>query len=145
MQMVATLTSLFRKDIAVYHTLLSKISASNHLSKEEKTQAIVCLTGLLSTSRQLSKLFTKNITEIQEQYDIHLHVIIYLLTYVTIDSHLQKQILEEVLSLIMGQGENKESKKQIYYYEKLVMNYATCNYRIVELYESKLKDVLPRI
>lgn len=116
MRMVTTLTSLFRKDIAVYHTLLSKISASNHLSKEEKTQAIVCLTELLSTSRQLSKIFTKNITEIQEQYHIHLHVIIYLLTYVTIDSHLQKQILEEVLSLIMNLKESKESKKQIYYY-----------------------------
>ena len=116
MQMVTTLTSLFRKDIAVYHTLLCKISASNHLSKEEKTQAIVCLTELLSTSRQLSKIFTKNITEIQEQYHIQLHVIIYLLTYVTIDSHLQNQILEEVLSLIMNLKEGKESKKQIYYY-----------------------------
>jgi hypothetical protein len=65
MQMVTTLTSLFLKDIAVYHTLLSKISSSNHLSKSEKKEAIVCLTHLLATSRQLSKLFSRNITEIQ--------------------------------------------------------------------------------
>jgi hypothetical protein len=60
MQMVTTLPALFLKDIAVYHTLLSKISLLNALSREEKKEAILCLTQLLAASRQLSKLFSKN-------------------------------------------------------------------------------------
>ncbi len=32
------------------------------------------------------------------------------------------------------QAKTKYSKKQVYYYEKLVMNYAANNYRIVALY-----------
>lgn len=36
MQMVASLPALFVKDIAVYHTLLSKVSLLNSLGREEK-------------------------------------------------------------------------------------------------------------
>lgn len=60
------------------------------------------------------------------QYKIKLHILIYLLTYVTIDSHLQKQVLEDLLTLVTKNGlqANPKRKKEIYYFEKLVMKYA---------------------
>lgn len=58
-QMIAALVSLFLKDIAVYHTLLSKIATIT--SKQEKKDSIICLTQILSKSTQISKLLTKNI------------------------------------------------------------------------------------
>lgn len=112
MQMVTALPALFPKDVAVYHTLLSKISLLNALSKTEKKEAILCLTRLLAASRQLSKLFSRNVSEIQEQYQIPLHVLIYLLTYVTIDSHLQRQIVETVLFLINNYSSSKLSPRE---------------------------------
>lgn len=149
MQIVAALPALFLKDIAVYHTLLSKVSLLNSLAVEEKKEAILCLARLLPSSSHLSKLFSKNVAQIQEQYQIPLHVLIYLLTYVTIDSHLQKQILESVLFLInnftASQLAGRELRKEIYYFQKLVINYAAANYRIVELYENKLRQTLPNI
>ncbi len=100
MQMVASLPTLFLKDIAVYHTLLAKISLLNAMTMEEKKEAVLCLSRLLSTSPHLSRLFSKNVGELQEQYQIPLHVIIYLLTFLIIGTHLQKQIVETVLFLI---------------------------------------------
>jgi hypothetical protein len=138
MQMVASLPALFVKDIAVYHTLLSKVSLLNSLGREEKKEAILCLSRLLSTSTHLSKLFSKNVAQIKEQYQIPLHSIIYLLTFVTIDSHLQKQILEAVMFLINNHSpphlQTRKMSKEIHYFQKLVVNYAAANYRIAELY-----------
>jgi len=45
-------------------------------------------------------MFSKNITQLQQLYRIPLHIVIYLLTYVLVDSHLQKQILEETSVLV---------------------------------------------
>jgi N-acyl-D-aspartate/D-glutamate deacylase len=64
MEMVAALPGLFLKDIAVYHTLLAKLSLSNTASKEEKKGAVLCLARLLSASSHLSRLFSKNLGEI---------------------------------------------------------------------------------
>ena len=64
MEMVAALPPLFLKDIAVYHTLLSKLSLSSLTSKEEKKGAVLCLARLLSASPHLSRLFSKNLGDI---------------------------------------------------------------------------------
>jgi hypothetical protein len=102
---------------------------------------------VLASSKQLCKLFSRNITQLQQLYRIPLHVVIYLLTHISVDSHLQKQIIEET-ALLVGEESNRSAngrRKEIKYFGVLVMNYANYNYRILDLYHAKLRGQLPQL
>jgi hypothetical protein len=139
LQIISDLNALFLKDTAVYHLLLAKLSQNNSLAATEKKEAIICLSVILRESKQLGKLFSKSMDKLLKFYAIPLRFILYLLSQILVESHLQVAVLEwgmgEVGTGLGGSGGGrinvKQKRKEIEYFEKVVLRYASNNYHIV--------------
>ena len=113
----------------------------------QKKEAITCIVSLLSNSSHISKLFSKNISDMLKVYNVPFHIILYLLTFTKVESHRQQQILNELLSLFKADNmEKKHEKAREKYFSKVVFHFATSSYRILSFYEnSELSHLLPKL
>ena len=64
---------------------------------------MICLAIILVHSPQIAKLFARNVNSLKKSYAIPLHIILYLLSHVPLDSHLQVTLLEELAKLITAE------------------------------------------
>ena len=73
------LYELFLQDVAVYHTLLSKLNPQESSSQAERKECVLCLGVLLAHSTTLSRLFTRSLSTLTQLHQIAPRVTLYLL------------------------------------------------------------------
>ena len=82
-------------------------------------------------------MLSKNVKNVQEIYQIPLHILLFLLTFANIESHKQQNFLSEILHLFKDSIDNKSHKKaKLKYFSKIVLQFAEKSYRTLSFYEN---------